>query len=65
MNRFNIYFLFIEVLLVLCWFFLMQIDVKDVILLLLLLNFSQTVLIALVKLFPKLINILRLDDKFF
>ena len=65
MNRFNIYFLFIEVLLVLCWFFLMQINVKEVILLLLLLNFGKTVLVALVKLFPKLLNILRLDDKFF
>ena len=62
MNRFNIYFLFIEVLLVLCWFFLMQINVKEVILLLLLLNFGKTVLIALVKLFPKLMIFIRLND---
>ena len=65
MNSFNIYFLFIEVLLVLCWYFLMQINVEEVILLLLLLNFGKTVLVALVKLFPNLINIIRLDDKFF
>ena len=62
MNRFNIYFLFIEVLLVLCWYFLMQINVKEVILLLLLLNFGKTVLITLVKLFPKLFTFIKLDD---
>tara|TARA_B100000795_G_scaffold135286_1_gene101047 strand:- start:42 stop:575 length:534 start_codon:yes stop_codon:yes gene_type:complete len=61
MNRFNIYFLFIEVLLVLCWYFLMQINVKEVILLLLLLNFGKTVLITLVKLFPKLFTFIKLD----
>ena len=65
MNRFNIQFLFIEIFLVFCWYFLMQITVVEVLLFLLLLNFGKIVLIALVKLFPKLINILRLDDKFF
>ena len=62
MNRFNIYFLFIEILLVLYWYFLMQINVKEVILFLFLLNFGKIILLALVKLFPKLVTFIRLND---
>tara|TARA_B100000767_G_scaffold229403_1_gene220106 strand:+ start:144 stop:1346 length:1203 start_codon:yes stop_codon:yes gene_type:complete len=62
MNRFNIYFLLIEILFVFYWYYFMQINVKEIILLLLLLNFGKVILITLLKLFPKLMIFIRLND---
>ena len=62
MNKFNIQFLFIEIFLVFCWYFFMELEVEGVILLLCMLNVVKVFLIALVKFFPKISTLLKLDD---
>ena len=62
MNKFNIQFLFIEIFLVFCWYFFMELEVEGAILLLCMLNVVKVFLIALVKFFPKISTLLKLDD---
>ena len=53
MNRFNIQFLFIEIILVFAWFLFMQNNVKEIIILLFFLNLGKIFLLTLGKLFTK------------
>ncbi len=62
MNRFNIQFLLIEIFLVVYWYFLMQLNVKEVISLLFLLNFGKVFLLILGRFFSKIYTLKKLDD---
>jgi hypothetical protein len=53
MNKLNIQFLFFEIFLVVTWYLLMEINVKEIILLLLFLNLIKISFLVLLKLFPK------------
>lgn len=62
MNKLNIQFLFIEIFLVIYWYFFMQLNVKGVVSLLFLLNCVKVFLLILGRFFPKILTIMRLDD---